>query len=383
LEIVMPLNRFRCSLRLALLAAAVAGLSGCDSSGIGRNRTPEQRRSDFPIEAADWGKIGYRLDWVGYPAITGSLPIQFAEAYPDIVMTLEGGSQLSILEATNGNRRASDQLANPLTKFVGLARDNSQIYAASESEVFSLDPQTGILHGRQRTEKIVSTEPVQFGNLLIFGTPSGEVLAHLAGGSVGGVKVWGFATGSSVEHKPALIGSAVGCVSIAGQVTFLDAQSGNLMGRNTIFAGSDTNPVADNNFMYVASLDQSVYAFNPFGGAVAWRYRTASPLRTQPTAFGGKLYCSVPGEGLVAFEGASGSVLWRCRNFPNGVVVAINKGNLVVFNGEEAALVDAQRGDIIDRTKLPGVSFFKTDKFVDGNLYAISKSGVIAKFLKR
>lgn len=379
----MLFNRFRCSLRLALLTVAVVGLTGCDSGGVGRNRSPEERRADFSIEGADWGKIGYRLDWVGYPAITGSLPIQHAAAYPDIVVTLEGGSQLSILEATTGNRRWADQLANPLTSFVGLARDGGQIFAVSEAEVFTLDAQGGTLRNRQKTEKIVSTEPVQFGNLLIFGTPSGEVLAHLSGGSVGGVKVWGFGTGSSVERKPALIGTVVGSVSIAGQVTFLDAQTGGLVGRNTIYAGTDTNPVAEGNLMFVASLDQSIYAFYPQGGTVAWRHRTASPLHTQPTAHAGKLYCSVPGEGLVAFDGGTGNVLWRCKNFANGVVVAMNKGNLVVFNGEEGALVDAQRGDIIERAKLPGVAFLKTDTFVDGNLYAISKSGVIAKFLKR
>jgi hypothetical protein len=378
----MLLNRSCCSFRLALaLAATSLTLAGCGTSGT--NRTPEERRAEFPIQNSDWGKLGYRQDWVGYPAVTDNLPILFAEAYPDIVVTLEGGSQVSILEATTGNRRCADQLANPLTKFVGMGRDANQIFVASEGEVFALDPQTGILHSRQKTEKIVSTEPVQFGNLMIFGTPSGEVLAHLAINSVGGVKAWGFQTGGPVERKPALMGTIVGAISISGQITFLDAQTGGLIGRNAIYAGADTNPVSEGDVMYVASLDQSIYAFNAQGGSIIWRHRTPSPLHAQPTAHAGKLYCSVPGEGLICFDGATGSILWTCKNFANGTVVAINKNNLVVFNGEEGALVDMQRGDIIDRTKLPGVSFLKTDKFVDGNLYAISKSGVVAKFLKR
>ncbi len=382
----MLVQRSLCSLGLGLALAAALS-SGCRSSGpgtaTGREMSPEQRRAQFPIETADWAKIGYRLDWTGYPAVTGNLPIQFIKAYPDLVATLEAGSQLTILESTTGSRRTSDQLANPLTKFVALGRDGDRILVISEAEVFTVDQQTGILRDRQKTEKIVATEPVQVGNLLIFGTPAGEVIAHLAVGSVGGVKAWGFATGSSVLHKPALMGSFVGSVSQGGQVVFLDAITGDLAGRNVIYAGLETDPVSDGQNMYVASLDQSIYAFSPQGGSILWRHRTATPLRTQPTVHGGKLFCSIPGQGLVAFDTATGNPVWTCKNFANGVVVAVNRGNLVVFNGEEGALIDAQRGDVIDRAKLPGVAILQPDTFVDGNLYAVSKSGVVAKFLRR
>jgi outer membrane protein assembly factor BamB len=371
-------------LRITALAALFMA-AGCSSDGYstGRDLTADQRSAQFPLVADDWSKLGYRLDWKGFPAVTGSLPINFIEPGQDIVVTLEGGSQLSILEATTGRRRATDQLANPLTRFVGLIRDGERIYAVSEAENFTVDIQTGLLRDRKRFEKIVSTEPVKFGNILICGSPSGEVMAHAATGSISGVKTWGFAMGGAVARKPALVGSAVGAVSQNGVVVFLDAETGGLLGRNTIYGGVEVDPVSDANSMYVASTDQSVYAFSPIGGAMLWRYRTSAPLRTQPTAHDGKLYCSVAGQGLVAFDGGTGAVLWQCRDFSNGVVVAMNRGRLVVFNGAEAALIDPARGDVLERVRLNGVSMLKPDVFVDGNLYAASKSGVVAKFLKR
>lgn len=376
------------SLRLttaALILAAAGAAGGCASEGFstGKDRTPDQRLKDFPIVTDDWAKIGYRLDWQGIPAVTGSLPIQFIQPGPDIVITLEAGSRLSILEASTGRRRATDELANPLTRFVGLIRDGENIFAASEAEIFTIDIQTGTMRDRNKFEKIVCTEPVQFGNLLICGSPSGEVMAHAAVGSISGVKTWGFATGGAVNRKPVLVGSAVGAVSQNGVVLFVEAENGSLLGRNTIYGGAEVDPVGDANAMYIASTDQSVYAFTPQGGSMLWRYRTPSPLRIQPTVHDGRLYCSVTGQGLVSFDAATGAVNWQCKDFSDGVVVAINRGRLVVFNGSEAALIDPVRGDVIDRTRLQGVTMLKPDVFVDGNLYAVSKSGVVAKFLRR
>ncbi len=368
---------------VALLAASL--LMGCSSDPytVGKGMSPDKRLAAFSTDAGDWAKLGYRRDWTGVPAITGNLPIQFIAPKADVVVVLEAGSQVSVLEASTGASRTVAELANPLTRFVGLEVDGDRVFAISEAEVFTVDAQTGVLRDRKRIEKVVATEPAVFGGLMIFGTPAGEVMAHMALGSIGGVKVWGFGMSGPVSHKPVLLGSTVGAVAQSGQVVFLNAETGGLIGRNSMFGGVETDPVADNNIMFVASLDQSLYAFSPFDGSMLWRYRTAHPLRTQPTAFGGRVYCSIPGEGLVAFEGSSGSVLWRCKDFSDGVVVAINRNRLLAFNGSEAALIDPERGDLLERAKLPGVAMLKPDSFVDGNLYAVSRSGVVVKFLRR
>jgi outer membrane protein assembly factor BamB len=370
----------------AILPAALCLLAGCESGGptvkAGPQRTPEQRRADFPISYEDYGRLGYRPTWVGYPAITGSLPVTFFQPYDDLTAVLEQGSTVSILEPTTGARRCSVTLSNPITKFTGIAREENRLLVSSDADVFVIDTQTCNVTARQRIEKIVSTEPAHFGNLLIFGTPTGEVLAHMSSAAIPGVKIWGFGMNGGIERNPVLIGPLVGAVSQTGDVVFLNAQNGASVGRNKIFGGLATNPVADDQLMYVASQDQSVYAFNPEGGALVWRYRTALPLRTQPTVYGGRLYVGIPGEGLVAFDSATGGVAWKAKGLDDTVIVAAGKNRLIGFDAhaQMGYVIGPELGDVIERVKMPGVAKVKADKFEGGNLYAVSTSGVVAKF---
>lgn len=367
------------------IAALLAG-AGCASEGVsvGPSRTPDERRKDFPTPYDEYAKLGYRPDWVGYPAVTGSLPVRFMQPYDDIVVTIEGGSTVSVLEAGTGSRRCSYPLETPLTRFVGIARDPSRVLCAADSEVFVVDPQTCNLTAREKIEKVVSTEPVMYNGMLLFGTGTGELLAHLTRSGVSGVKAWGFAIEGAIEHNPVLVGDAVGAVSQAGQVLFCEAQTGSLLGKSFIYAGLDTNPVADEHLMYVAGLDQSIYAFAPQGATLIWRVRTPAPLRVQPTVHADRLYCAVPGQGLTAYDCSNGSKVWACRDF-NGTVVAVNHGKLVGFDKDkaEAVTIDMARGDVIERAMVKGVVMMKPDRFVDGNLYALSATGLVGKFLPR
>ncbi len=379
-----PMMFARTAARACLAGLVLVALSagGCETSPLspGRDRSIDDRRKDFPLDHEVYAKIGYRLDWVGFPTVTGRLPIQNFQGYPDLVVALEGGSFLSVLEPNTGAQRCADQLSNYLTKFVGFTREGKYLYVASEGEVFTLDTQTCNLVNRQRTARNVSTEPVLYNNLLIFGTGVGEVLAHIAAGGVGGVKAWGFLASGPIEHNPVVIGTSVGAVTQTGQVVFLDAQTGGLIGRNSIYDGVACNPVTDGRLMFVASLDQSLYAFSPQGGSTVWRHRTGAPLKVQPTATADRVYCAIPNEGLTAFESGTGHVLWTTKGF-NGTVVGTNHGRLLAWDGTEAALIDPARGDIIDRAKLPGAAMLKPDAFDDGKLYVVSKSGVVARFL--
>jgi hypothetical protein len=369
---------------LALALVTLGGCGGGHRSDVGPARSPEERRARFPISFEDYARLGYRQDWVGYPAVTGSLPVRHMAVYDDVVVTLEQGSTLTILETGTGGRRCAVQLSNPLTKFVGLAREpGGRLIAASDADVFFVEPQTCNLGGRQTIEKIAATEPVLVGNILVFGTSVGELLGHLTTAG-GGVKAWGFATGAAIEHAPVRIGDTVGAVSQAGDVIFVNPMSGSLLGRERIFSGLATNPVADDDAMYVASLDQSVYAFSP-SGSLLWRYRSGVPLRTQPTVHDGVLYVGMASEGLVAFEAASGRKIWTARGLENTVVVGMNRQGLVGFDAaaQTAYSVDAQRGDVLERVPVPGARIMRMDRFEGGNLYIVSDSGLVAKFQPR
>jgi outer membrane protein assembly factor BamB len=360
--------------------AASGGLLSGTGCGTGYSvRSPEERREKFPINHNDYRRVGYRLDWVGFPAVTGKGRIDFVHADKDVVAVLEEGSTVSLLAASNGSVRWTNQLGDRLTRFVGLDRVGNRVYASGEGDLFIMDVDSGNVVSRQKYQKIVSTRPAIFGTLLIYGTGVGEVFAHMVLSQVEGVKAWGNHITGAVEAAPVLVGSSVGVVTQTGQVMFIDAGSGTPTGANKIYGGTSTDPVASDRVMYIAGLDQSLWAFNANGGTELWRVRTDAPLTVQPTLHGGTLYCELAGKGLTAFDAQRGTVTWTSKA-ARGEVIATNAGRLVAWDGRTMYLVDASNGDVIERATLPGVAKFTTDQFDDGNLFAVSASGLVAKF---
>lgn len=381
--ITHPLRR--AGLALAALAGLAAGLIACTTDSTLTRPEPARtsaRTRDFPINHDAWSQVGYRYDWTAYPYVSGNGAIRFADAYPDLLLVQEAGGVVSFIESSNGAVRWSTELANPLTKFVGNGRDGDRLVISSESEAFILASATGNILARQRLDKVVNTRPIILsrpgGGVAIYGTPTGEVLAHFL---AQGTKLWGFGTPAAIEGRPVQIGSAIGAAAQNGDVVFVDAGTGSLMGRARMFDGVATNPVSNGSLMFVASLDQSLYAFAPTGKQV-WRHRTGSPLRIQPTAETDAVYCTIPDLGLTAFDAETGQIRWSAEDM-GGTVIARRGGRLLAWDGRTLALVDPDNGDVINRADFPGVRAITTDQYEDGNLYAVSKNGPVAKFQPR
>lgn len=368
------------------LASVLLAAAGCTTGtrlDVGPQKSAPQRSAAFPVDFERYASVGYALDWKAYPTITGSLPIIDLLPASDVIAVLEAGTTVSLLEPLTGSERAASQLTRPLTRFRGLGRKDGRVLAASESELFMLDPQTNTLQARQSFGKIISSPILVWSNLVLAGTPDGELLAHLdAGAAGGGVKLWGFALKGAIEQRPTMVGDAVAAVSQGGDVVFLNPGNGSLRGRSTMFAGSSTTPVSNGSLLFVASLDQSLYGFAPTGGAPVWRVRTSAPLRVQPTAEGDRVWCTIPGKGLSAFDAASGRELWVSKGL-EGTVLGTNRGRLVVFTGSEIVLLDAGKGDVLARAAAPGIKMIVPEKFAEGAMFAVSESGVVAKFIPR
>jgi outer membrane protein assembly factor BamB len=336
--------------------------------------------STFPHDA--WSKIGYRLDWQGYPfsAARGKPTVVNLAVWSDAIVAQERSSMVTFLEPNTGAVRWTTELAGPLTRFVGISRDatdTNRIFVASESELFSIASQTGNLVHRESFERVVNTEPVIAGSLAIFGGSTGEMQAHMIGQ---GVKAWGFMLPGAVDANPIWVGNTVGAVSQSGEIVFLNTD-GTVAGRNRIYSGIATNPVSNATTMFIAGLDQSVWAFDP-SGLLRWRVRTSSPLRVQPTADGSSVYCFVPGQGLTAFDAETGRTLWTSPKTV-GTVVATRAGRLVVWGASGVSLLDATRGDVMETADIEGIKMIRADKFADGALYIVNANGSVSKLIPK
>jgi len=366
---------------LGSLAWAASTMVGC--AGHARLESVEKRRAASPIVYDDYKRLGYALDWVGYPALSPGQHVTFIRPYDDAVLVLESGSRVSALDGTSGALRWSFELANPLALFVGLDRDGDRVICSRDSEVYVLSLATGNPLLRQTLSKVVSTAPVLFPDVAVYGTPTGEIFAHLF---VQGVKMWANALPEAIRVKPLLIGSIIGVVSDGGSVIFLDAGSGSSVGRNRIADGADVDPIQSGDLMIVASRDQSIYAFDSLnGGALTWRFRTARPLTDQPVVHNGVVYITISLEdkvGLAAIRIGQHEPEWINADV-HGRVVGIRNGLLVVWGDGALSLVDPSRGATVEHVELPTLQTVVTSRFEDGNLFTVSKKGVVARFVPR
>lgn len=366
----------------ALLAGLPSGLGGCSHGEVvlPPPMTAEDRSFEFQIDEGGFAKLGYRLDWRGFPPVEPGGRIESILTGPDAIIVHESGNATSVLEPGTGAVRWSNALSNTITRFVGLARMDNSVVSSSESEIFLLSLATGELVGRQQMERVVNTPPLLLGDLAIFGTSKGEVIAHSLGYHL---KVWAFGTPGAIDHPLVVVGGAVGAVTQTGAVVFLDPGTGSLVGRNRIFGPPGSDLATGANIMFVASTDQSLYAFAGNGGAI-WRLRTSSPLRSTPIFHEGRLYVELPESGLNAFDPMSSTPVWA-QSDAKGVLVGERNGSLLIWDAASTTmtLVEKTTGDVLARVPVPGAERFVADRPTDGNLFGLSTWGVVAKFSPR
>ena len=333
----------------------------------------------FTIEHGPWKELGYRWDWTGFPTLTRGEKVVFLNVYDDIAVVQGSQSSVAVLDARSGRTRWSDRLSNPLTRFVGMTRDGQTLYISAESELFIIDAQSGNWLGRQRLPEVVNTSPILYEGNLIYGTATGRIISHRLDF---GLTAWQYDVGAPIEANPVLIGDVVGVMSQSGQGLFVSAASATGLGHPTTGAGQATNPVTDGQRMYLASIDQSAYAFVPGEDAHLWRYRTESELTTQPTIEGGVFYVSVPEYGLVALDPEEGSERWVGPD-AEGEVIATRAGSLIVWDGQTIKSVDPTNGDVITAFEIPGLVTLEADEFHDGSLFGVTRAGAVIRMTPR
>lgn len=404
-------SRLGASILSTLLATGLA--AGCSTTTAEKPATPKSPPAEHTpgqigvvtvsegirIVHDDWAKLGYRWQWSTMPLAAGRGRVEFFDILGDTVAVQSTDAWTSLVQTSTGNRLWQVRNASPLTRFIENIRIRDVLISATRSELFIMEHASGNLIARHPVDVVVSTRPAIFAGLAVFGTPTGEVLCHRFGNTRGeplpppfdsGRKEWGYLIDGSITADPVLIGQTAGLVTQAGEVFFVDIPTGSGVGRGRISGGMATSPVTDGRLMYAASLDQSIYAFSTQGGPWLWRYRTASPLRSQPTWHDGVLYCHVPDEGLIAFDvseeaqasGRMGEQRWANPEL-RGSVIAVRSGRLVVWDGQNAAIVDPATGDVIASVVLPRFTRLQTSAFVDGDLFALADNGLLARFSPR
>ncbi len=358
----------------AIVAAAfVLPLAGCSKP---KGLTVEQRIELLPVENAEWRRIGYRWDWKVAPPLAPDERAVRTVVSERLLLTQNSKGEITAFATDSGQRIWSTNLANPLTRYTGMAVERDRVIVTSQAEVFGVDADTGELLLRQNFESLVNTPPLVLGDVVVVGSNDGELFGHFL---ATGFKAWGHQISGSLEVEPVVAGDAVGIVSTLGRVLFVDPMSFRQTAQGEIFNGPGAPLTSGNGLLFVPSLDQSLYAFNPRERTEVWRYRTPDAVREPAVFHNGVVYCAFREAGMTALDADTGEVLWENPN-QRGRVIGSRNGKLIVWDDGRLAVLDPQRGIELDRINVPNVLFIQTDSFENGNLYLTSNEGVVARF---
>ncbi len=375
----------RCVCLILTGMLAISALTGCQSSPRNPKAsikgTPLERLDRFAIAPETLDGLGYRIDWRSAVPLGPNPRLESIDAYSDIVVVQTADTLLSVLDTSTGALRHSNELTDATSTLAGNTRLGGLIVSSVDSDAYFVDPVSGDLLDRQSFEGVLASKPVPFGGTLLATSNTGIVLSHTT--ASGGYPLWRFGARNPIDTPVALSGSTAVVVTRSGRVLGFEATSGQLVGENSIFMGPDgSDPIASDSTVFIASPDQSVYAFDAFDMALRWRVRTAMPLREQITLIGSVLYVPTLDRGLLALDAATGKQLWSAPDV-RGVVLTTRGETLIAWANGRAWSIDAADGSVRGAFDVPGVELLAADSVSEGTLYAVSKDNIAARLVAR
>lgn len=369
-----------CARILFVTLVSVLILPGCNSlpsASLPPPTSPRAARASISIPDETFSLLGYKRTWTGFAEVGRNTGIRFLETYDDLIIIQDNASTVTALDAVTGARRWRNPIGTSLSKFVGIVRFRGRVAVCGETEVFLLDQATGQTLERQPYAKVVGAAPLQIDSRLVFGTGLGRVFSHSLGS---GLTLWENSVQGAIETAGIRVGVAVAFVSITGNIVFIEPATNSLLGLGHIYAGTSVPLASSNRLLFIASLDQSLYAFSPAGRLPIWRVRTEAPLADAPVHHAGVVYCTIPGRGMTAFDAQTGDELWVAPDV-GGTVIGMRSGRPIVWDGTVVTLLNSDDGSVYASVELPGVSRLVMDGFTDGTLFAASDMGLVIRLV--
>lgn len=369
----------RFSLFALLLAGSAAALGGCTSSAdTTRTDDAALQVQEWTINHADWSQMGYEWQWTGFPPLQLGALIDHATAYDDVLVFQGSGSTLSVLETNTGKVRWSRQVDRPSTRFQESVRRGETLYTASDTDLWEINIRNGNTLDRDALGTLVNTSPLIVDGLAIFGTLAGELFAWQLENDF---KLWSYKFNGPI-HVPAISVSEnyIAAISEAGDLRTLETINAYSGMTAQIAGGTDTNLLTDGVGIYIASKDQSLYAFDIEDGFRFWRKRSSAPITVQHTLYQGVVYATTQDTGLTAIDSATGETLWETGTIGGWVLTVVDEKELIVWSGYELLAIDKDRGDVIERMPLQNIAGIRTNSIDNGDLYVITLDGSVAKF---
>lgn len=278
--------------------------------------------------------------------------------------------------------------------------DNTAYLATDDGFVFSVDARTGAIRWMRRVTRSGYNvwRPCHAGNLVIFVTPTqlvaydrysgdgvrqrqldfpagsgavtdgariyfGAIDARVYAFDLRFFPVWEIITGGPVTSIPDLYQDRLYFGSDDGHLYACKAPDKSRIWRHipSTYDRITADIVANDQGIFVASRDRSLYLYEHAFGKVVWRERLGSPLYEAPVVTPDLAFQFSGSDGLVAINTAVRDVDKRVRwTLPNGrALLTIDQQNAYVLGRNERIYVASLKdGDVRHEIPAPGFSLF-------------------------
>ncbi len=330
-------------------------------------------------------EMGFRIDW---QYTGGSRAAKIFEVDQDSLFLLDARNVLTRIDREKGTRIWGLPVAEQVLDIQGVnyVPDTERVYLPAGGSVLVLDAANGSQVGRQTMGRIANTPAVRFGQFLIYGSRSGQVIWH---SFPIGYQWNGYQISHSIKVPLQLVGDLIVVAGADGRLCVLHAPDATMRWSKRLIAPTASAPVVAGGVVYAASLDQHLWAYDLSTGHNLWRYLSDHPITDSPTVIGEMLYQQIPQEGLFAFEAnpqnaPGGKVVWRAQNV-RGNVIGSRNGRLFVWNAaaRQLILINERNGGVINTINLPRVHEVRVDSHAMDEFYAFGEGGRVIRLIAR
>ncbi|MHC4219185.1 MAG: outer membrane protein assembly factor BamB family protein [Planctomycetota bacterium] len=385
------------ALTLMIIGITAGLMAGCttqgraDAGAVAPAAVPDAKidlEAEYLIGPSKVRELGYRIDHQSRVFPEGESGVKHLAVQRDSAFVLDGHNFLTRLRRADGHRLWRIPVADPLDDIYGITYlpEDNLVMLMVGGHVAVLDRTTGSLLDKQDLGQIASTAPVVYGGLLIYGSRNGQVVWH---SFEVGYQWRGYQVSSAIRLAPRLVGNDVAVVSSDGVVMVLDVPSAVALWEKRLLSGVEAEPAVGFGLLYIAGLDQYVWALDLRTGRTAWRYLSEAPLVCPPSLVDDRLYQHIPSEGMVCFaarpvDSPGGEIIWTTPDV-RGRVLGPRGNRLLVWDehGRQMTLLDSERGAVMTTIDLPDVRHVLMNDSEPWDLYAASDDGRVIRLVPR
>lgn len=336
-------------MKLLFSVVVALGLLGCSTLETWLSSAASKR--SFQVRPL-WVKQGPSFENLGFRKLNRFKPLFYkSEKLGDLIIQANSLDGVTAHAQTSGNELWRLSIVNGVESSA-VINGQSLYFGASDGQFYSVSVETGQVQWTFPTRIENISEPLVQDGVVYFLTGANSLYALDA---TSGKQIWLYSRADSQTisirggSKPVIRGDTVYAGFSDGAVAGLLIKNGQLkwekqLSKNKRFRDLDSNPVIDQDVLYIFGYDDATYALRAATGDLVWRFDKGG--------YGGflmnndKLYFASSTGELICLDRSTGRSVWTYK-VQNGIATtpSLMKG-LIVFGESMGALrfVDSVSG---------------------------------------